>query len=167
MVYGSDRKLVRNSLFEVFMYISFIPQNRGRRLDFPIHNRIQKMTSWIRSESFLAFEIGSIQSPITHVQYHIDSQPLYCTFISLVWAPVVENRYVWGIFGYESRIISNQFSRLRCFGIRMQRSYFAGDIIEGPTKRFHRAKQTRIQLGEINLAKSQILRLGPKVSKFG
>ena len=33
-------------------------KNRDRRVDFPIRNRIQKMTSWIRSECLLAFKIG-------------------------------------------------------------------------------------------------------------
>jgi hypothetical protein len=57
------------------------------RVDFPIRNRIQKMTSWIRSEGSLAFEIRSIQRPITHVQYQIDSLSLSYAFISLIWGP--------------------------------------------------------------------------------
>ena len=53
-----------------------VATNRDRWVDFPIHNRLQEMTPWHRSRSLLAFEIGSIQPLITHVQYRINSHPV-------------------------------------------------------------------------------------------
>ena len=38
----------------------------------------------------------------------------------------------------------------------MQHSHFAGDVIEGPGERFHGVKKFKIQLSEINSAKSLI-----------
>ncbi len=54
-------------------------------------------------------------------------------------------------------IIANQFSRLGCFGIRIQCSDFAGEMFKDCAKRFHRMKKFKIQLGEINSTKRQIL----------